>query len=296
MSHDAVTEYAHAKVNLTLEILGKRPDGYHEIVSLMQALALHDTLTFAPAGDLTLRCNVSELAVQGNLVLRAARLLQTELGVSKGAAITLEKSIPIAAGLGGGSSDCAAALRALNRLWSLGLSLEQLTDFGAKLGSDVPFFFHGGTALVEGRGEKVTPLPSFPFYWVALVTPRVLIADKTTTLYGKITPSEYASGKATRLIAELLLRGETVDASLLSNAFLPVLLRENDAVRACWDRMQLARARQVLLSGSGPTLYSLLDNEEEARSIPALLMGLDAEVLVTTTTSLEEIPGILPDS
>ncbi|MCL5959315.1 MAG: 4-(cytidine 5'-diphospho)-2-C-methyl-D-erythritol kinase [Chloroflexi bacterium] len=295
MTSSTITCSAHAKINLTLEILGKRPDGYHEIASLMQALALHDQLTFTPAKNLFLRSNVAELETEDNLIFRAARLLHNELGVSKGAAVDLKKRIPLAAGLGGGSSDCAAALRALDELWNLGLSVDQLIELGSRLGSDVPFFFHGGTALVEGRGETVTPLPPFPFHWVVLVTPRVELAEKTRALYSKVTPAHYSSGERTLRLADRLRRGEPFDYSLLANAFLPILLDESPAVRACWERVLQEGANHVLLSGSGPTLYTLLRKEEDARALCVLLMDLDAQVELTTTTSLREPESIRID-
>lgn len=284
MNPTTIRAYAHAKINLTLEVLGKRPDGYHEIVSVMQSLALHDTLTFAAAERLTLRSSVAEFQMDENLVLRAARLLQTECGISEGVMIELEKRIPVAAGLGGGSSDCAATLLALNELWRLGLSREQLVSLGARLGSDVPYFFYDGTALVEGRGEKVTSLPPFPFHWVVLVTPNVRLPEKTRTLYSKITPDNCTSGDTTRRIAERLRRREPVDISSFPNAFLPILLSESASVRACWNRLHQAGAQNVLLSGSGPTLYTLLTDESDGRAICALLMGLDAQVQLTTTS------------
>src|SRR5687768_1385067 len=143
---------AHAKINLTLEVLGKRADGFHEIRSVMQRITLADTLTIRRAEELILACSDPELEGPENLVWRAAELLRGEYGVSAGASLALEKRIPVAAGLGGGSSDAAAALRGLNELWKLGLNGERLRDLGARLGSDVPFFLlESGSALAEGR-------------------------------------------------------------------------------------------------------------------------------------------------
>src|SRR5688500_15047283 len=135
-----LTLTAHAKVNLTLEVLGKRADGFHDIRSVMQRISLADTLTVERAEGLTLTCSDPGLEGPENLVWRAAELLRTECGVAEGAALRLEKRIPVAAGLGGGSSDAAAALRGLNELWRLRLSGERLWELGARLGSDVPFF------------------------------------------------------------------------------------------------------------------------------------------------------------
>ena len=152
---------ACAKINLTFEVIGKRSDGYHEIVSVMQAIDLCDVLTVEPRELLYLSCNVPELASPNNLVLKAARLMQSAAGHDQGAAISLVKGIPLAGGLGGGSTDAAVVLKRLNELWRLGLSVEKLTELAAGLGSDVPFFCSGSpTALAQGRGERVTALPT----------------------------------------------------------------------------------------------------------------------------------------
>lgn len=160
---------APAKVNLTFEALGRRADGYHEVRTVLHAISLADEIAFAPADDLSLAVEPPEKgafssaasapAGDDNLVLRAARLLRREAGVKTGAAIRLRKRIPVAAGLGGGSSDAAAALRGLRRLWGLDLDADALRELAAQLGSDVPFFVTGGAALAEGRGERIMPLP-----------------------------------------------------------------------------------------------------------------------------------------
>ena len=155
---DGLVRLAYAKINLCLEIIGKREDNYHNIVSVMQLVDLSDMLTFFEGDELTLACDNVRLAEEGdgNLILKTARLLQEAGGVQRGAHIELEKRIPLAAGLGGGSSDAAAALRGLSELWGLRAGREDLMNLAIQLGSDVPFFLAGPTALVEGRGERVT--------------------------------------------------------------------------------------------------------------------------------------------
>ena len=150
---------APAKINLALEILGRRPDGFHEIASVIQAVGLYDELRVAPAETLRFTCAQSALAGADNLVVRAAQALQDATGCRRGAELRLCKGIPVAAGLGGGSSDAAAALVLLNRHWRLGLTLGELSRIGATLGSDIPFFLTGPTAVVSGRGERVELLP-----------------------------------------------------------------------------------------------------------------------------------------
>ena len=156
---DDVVAWAPAKVNLFLEVLGKRPDGYHEIATLMVAVRLFDTLVFREANDLTLRCSDKRLpAGPDNLVLKAANLVRERTGCKKGANIRLVKRIPLAAGLAGGSTDAAATLAALNRLWQLGLSANDLAKLGGEIGSDIPFFFRTPAAWCSGRGEIVAPV------------------------------------------------------------------------------------------------------------------------------------------
>src|SRR5215475_12635806 len=158
---ETVLVWAPAKVNLFLEVLGKRPDGYHEIATLLVAVSLYDTLEFKedPSGAVRLRCDVPELTTgPDNLVLKAAALLRQRTGCARGADVRLTKRVPLAAGLAGGSTDAAAALEGLNRLWRLGLSRDELARLGGELGSDVPFFFHTPVAWCTGRGEIVTPL------------------------------------------------------------------------------------------------------------------------------------------
>ncbi|MFC1981580.1 4-(cytidine 5'-diphospho)-2-C-methyl-D-erythritol kinase [Chloroflexota bacterium] len=157
-----LTVPAPAKLNLTLEVLGKRPDGFHEIRSVIQAINLCDSLRFQLSQEVTVKSDMPDWSAEESLVSKAASLLQRTTGCSKGASIEVEKLIPLISGLGGDSSDAAAALRGLNQLWKLGLTQEKLVGLAAQLGSDVAFFLYGGTALAEGRGELVTPLPPPP--------------------------------------------------------------------------------------------------------------------------------------
>ena len=197
---------AYAKVNFTLEVLGKRGDGYHEIVSIMQTVSLHDTVTLEPADEITLSPALPGVAVEENLAYRAALLLTERSGVRQGAHITLEKAIPQAAGLGGGSSNAAAVLGGLNRLWGLAMSDDDLAGLGAEVGSDVPFFVRGGTAMVSGRGERVRPLPPVDQSWLVLLCPEIPVADKTAAMYSRVTPAHYTGGLLTRKL-EARIRG-----------------------------------------------------------------------------------------
>ena len=230
-----ICEVAPAKVNLTLEILSKRDDGYHELRSVMQTIDICDVLTFwdnewihmvpeyhrLPSMDSLPELDSSNYFGK-NLVYRAAELLKKETGYSGGALIQLKKNIPSAAGLGGGSSDAAAALKGLNRLWNLRLSNDELIEIGSKIGSDVAFFIHGGTCLIQGRGEKIIPLKPLPTKWLLIFLIPVAISEKTKTLYSLIDRSHYSDGSKTgqliKKIEEFYRKGNGNDIGNLNSA------------------------------------------------------------------------------
>ncbi|MEO8288818.1 MAG: 4-(cytidine 5'-diphospho)-2-C-methyl-D-erythritol kinase [Chloroflexota bacterium] len=268
---------AHAKINLCLEIIGRRQDNYHDITSVMQLVGLSDTLTFSAAETLSLECDHAGLAAEGdsNLVLKAARLLREASGIQAGAYITLEKQIPMSAGLGGGSSDAAAALRGLSELWGLQPGKDDMLEIAMQLGSDVPFFLGGPTALVEGRGERVTRMPSPPAGWALLVSPRYDLQDKTRRLYASLTRNDMSEGIVTHQLIAGLIAGQFPPSSLLFNGFERAaggVFEGLDRVRAAIMR---AGGRDVHLSGSGPTFFSLYTAAEEnkARRVHEVLQG-----------------------
>ena len=258
---------AAAKVNLTLEVLGKRADGYHEIATVMQAVDLSDRITLDDADDLELRSDSAAVPTdQGNLAWRAATALRDAAGTGSGVRITLDKRIPVAAGLGGGSSDAAGVLLGLNRLWRLQWPLERLDEVAATLGSDVPFFLRGGAALASGRGEKVEPLKGRSMALV-LVNPR--FPSSTAEMYGRLTPAMYSDGAATRTLAGGLGRSAARIAGTLYNgmeaaaaAVFPQIVQMRAALMA-------AGALGALMSGSGPTVFGVARSYEQARQIRA---------------------------
>ena len=287
--NDAVTSRplklnAYAKLNLTLEALGRRDDGYHDVVSVIQTVDLHDTLTFERAERLELTCDVPELAGRGNLALRAATLLRETCGVSDGARIAIAKRTPIAAGLGGGSSDAAATLVALNRLWRLGLSNGELSALAARLGSDVPFLLRGGTAMVSGRGERVDALPPANLEWLVIACPGIRVPDKTASLYGRLGPSNFTRGALTRRLAARIRGGGDVPPQFLFNVFDDVAFDAFPGLRDCWDAMHTLGAREVHLAGSGPSLFAPVSSREVGSALRLLLThrhGIEAHLVRT---------------
>jgi len=239
---------APAKLNLFLEVLGKRPDGYHEIESLMVAVSLHDSLSFTddPSGEISLRCNEPTLPVGGdNLVVMAAERLKASAGSLRGARIVLDKAIPAESGLAGGSSDAAATLLALDRLWDLRLPRERLLELAAEIGSDVTFFIHGPAAVCRGRGERVKPVLLKESYHFVLVRPPVGIS--TADIYRRVVPPQ-----------EPRPIGPTLEA--LSHGGLAELGRSlfNRLQPVAEDlRPELARVKDAL-AGLGPLLNGYL--------------------------------------
>lgn len=248
---------AYAKINLTLVVLGRRADGYHDLASIMQTISLHDTLRIGITVDASLTCatNRPELQTEDNLVLRAARLLRATVGDERlGAAIELLKETPIQGGLGGGSSDAAATLLALNRLWGAGLSTDRLETLAAQLGSDVPFFIHSGTARIGGRGEHVAPLPDARPTWLVVARPPVSVS--TAAVFAQVSTSEYADAEDTERVAQAIARGEPLPKEHLVNSLEAPVMRAYPQVALTRDKLAASGAPFVRMSGSGPSLFA----------------------------------------
>ncbi len=268
---------AYAKINLTLEALARRDDGYHEIVSVLQTISLADTLSFELSDSLELRCSVPSLQSADNLVLRASNLLAETATCSKGALIHLTKGIPIASGLGSGATDAATTLVGLNQLWELEMPRESLVELGAKLGSDVPFFLHGGTALAEGRGERITPLPLLPEVWVVLLRPAIEpVPVKTAHLYSQLSASHFTSGEFTQRAADHIRQERKIDDSLLLNVFDHVAFDSFPELFDYRSRFLAAGAQIVHVAGSGPTMFALVRDHDQGKTI---LNNLEADGL-----------------
>ncbi len=270
--------WAPAKINLTLEVLGRRPDGYHEIASVIQAIDLFDRVLIEPAGSLELEVAGEEVAgvpMEGprNLAYKAAMALAEETGrPNRGARIVLEKGIPAGLGLGGGSSDAAAALRGLDRLWGLDLGIEALAGIGARVGSDVAFFLHGGAAVARGRGEAVEPLPDHEDRDITLFLPEVEIPDKTRRMYALIDPADFGEGHATAVAAATIRRGLPLTEEDLINVFDRHI---GEAAPPAGRAMDICRHAGVGVhaAGSGPAFYAYLP----PRELPPLLQRELAE-------------------
>ena len=256
---------APAKINLTLEVLAKRPDGFHEIRSVIQAIGLYDHIRFNLSRRVEFRCGRQGWIAGKSLVSKAVSRLRETTGYTGGVTVEIEKHIPLLSGLGGDSSGAAATLRGLDRLWGLGLSFPELVELASQLGSDVSFFLYGGTALLKGRGELVMPLPVLPRMWVILVVPPVFrMAGKTARLYASLKPSHYTDGGITEKFIEVL--GE-LKPEMLFNTFENVAFDRFAGLKVYKEHLIKLGAPHVHLAGSGPALFSLINDKEEAEEL-----------------------------
>lgn len=290
---------APAKINLFLHILGRRPDGYHQLRTLMQLLDFGDLLEVREHKELRLRCDGMD-AGQDNLVLRAARLLQTHSGTGRGACMRLHKRTPVAAGLGGGSSDAAAALLALNRLWGCRLGRGELMTLGLALGADVPFFVGGHSALAEGRGEQLRPL-ALPRRWFLLLCPQEQVStarifntpELTVRPCGDTMPPCICEGDAA---LNASVDGEDGPGAATGNDCTAALRKRHPAIAQMLDATAKALAdegleRPVRLSGTGGSFFAAFANAQDAgramRALTALQMPA-RPVLATGISSRDQ--------
>ncbi len=274
-----LTVLTPAKLNLTLEVLTKRRDGFHEICSVIQTINLCDSLHFQLSRNIEFKSSMPDLVPEDSLVSKATSLLRQATGCSSGATIEVTKRIPLVSGLGGDSSDAAATLRGLNKLWGLGLSPPELLELASQLGSDVAFFVYGGTAVVRGRGEMVTPLTPLPHMWVVVMMPPVpRMERKTERLYARIKASHYTDGHITEGLVAWLTGGGEVTPSSLFNVFDGVALDSFPGLGEYWQQFVKAGVEEVHLAGSGPALFTLIKDRAQAEKI---YLGLQQQGLET---------------
>lgn len=258
-----LTVYAPAKINLVLEVLGK-DDDYHRVSSIVQSVDLCDILNLELDDEIRFECDEPSLK-SDNLVVRAARLLRENTECDLGARIELRKHIPWGMGLGGGSSDAAATMLALNELWGLRLPLSKLTRLAFALGSDVPFFITKGTALVGGKGERVTHLPSPAVTsFVLLVPPLPRMPDKTKQMYSRLRVADFTEGRFVEAALSRLGAQKPIDHNLVYNVFERVAFDFFAGLDKYRKIVQEAGAAGVHLAGSGPCLFTFFSNRQEA--------------------------------
>ena len=290
-----IVELAHAKLNLTLEVIRKRADGYHDLESVIQTVDLHDVLEFSDQSDvITFQCSDATINDAENLVVKAAETLRQVSGCDRGAGILLKKHIPIASGLGGGSADAAATLRGLNRLWRLGLSETDLIDIAAGIGSDVPFLVRGGTGYVSGRGELLEALPTPDVGRIVIATPKSSLIDsqvndsqgnneiggsrsyaippaKTAHMFAMLTPAAYTTGSLTRKLKARMVHGKDCHPAFMFNVFQSLAPHAFPGWKAVHDAFTRLGATDIVLSGAGPSMFAFAPSKEVATAWSLLL-------------------------
>ncbi len=275
---------SYAKINLTLDVLGKRLDGYHELATVMQTIDLVDTLCLTATSDgrVSIICSQPELSNEDNLAVRAAQAIRQRCSLKQGVAIELYKRIPVAAGLGGGSSNAAAILLALQQWWQLPLSSDEMLDIATSLGSDVPFFLYGGLALCKGRGERVTLLePYWPaaMRWLLLLKPASSVS--TAMVFRNLPASDYTNGQHSQAVYKALHNKLQPAQEDLHNGLERSVLALYPEVAQAREALLRAGAPFVRLSGSGSTLFAPFSDLADAIQVQHRLHEQGYEVYLT---------------
>ena len=251
---------SYGKINLGLDVLYKRPDGYHEINTIMQQISLKDTLIIEDKGnDIIIQSNNNNLPLDStNLMHKAWEKLREKTKIKKGIKISIDKQIPIAGGLAGGSSNAAAVLKGLNILWDLGLSQEELRDIGEEIGADVPYCIMGGTAYAEGIGEKLTKLRSFRGKHILLVNPGIEVS--TEYVYKNLEIKDSPRVNMEKIISDIEKDDIKSLANNIKNIMEEVVIKKHPVIKEIKEEMKNCGALASLMSGSGPTVFGIFDH------------------------------------
>lgn len=282
---DTVTLKALAKINLGLDVLGKRDNGYHDVRMVMQTIYLYDnvTLTKTESAGIQLETNLFYLPVdESNIAYKAAKLLMDEFHIQEGVHILLEKHIPVSAGMAGGSSNAAAVLVGMNRLFSLGLSRTELMKRGVTLGADVPYCIMRGTALAEGIGEVLSPLPPMPKCHILVAKPGISVSTKV--VYEKLDSQPIEEHPDIDSILEGLKKQDLAKvANSMGNVLERVTIEEYPVIEEIKNVMKEAGALSAMMSGSGPTVFGLFEDHATARKAQDMVRktGLAKQVYLT---------------
>ncbi len=276
MSPESFSLPSFAKINLHLEILGKRADGFHELCTVFQTVSLYDLIRFELSDGLTLSCSDPATPTDDrNLILKAAKALQERSATQYGAKIHLEKHIPSPGGLGGGSSNAAVALIGLSRLWEIEMGRDELLEIGTALGSDVPFFFYGGTALGTGRGEQIEPLSDINEEFLLIVVPDVKIS--TRAAFERVNVPNLTNDDPKRILQICRFGGKSFDLrhTALKNDFEASVFDAEPEIRKVKETLHGLGAIRAMLSGSGASVFAVFDKEETRQ---ATLKAIENEI------------------
>lgn len=282
---NCITRKAYAKINLGLDVLRRREDGYHEVKMIMQTVDIWDVLTFRRSDEkgIVLTVNKEELPTsKDNLIYRAAELVMQQYGIEDGVMISLEKNIPIAAGMAGGSTDAAAVFHGLNELFALEMTLEEMQKLGVKIGADVPYCIMGGTALSEGIGEILNPLPALPECILVIAKPDINVSTKF--VYENLHANELKEHPdIDGMIEAIRMQSLSGITKRMGNVLETVTVKEYPVIDALKDLMKQAGAENALMSGSGPTVFGIFKEKTDAEEAARLIKEkkLAGQVFVT---------------
>lgn len=279
-----IIEKAPAKINLGLDVLGKRADGYHELEMVMSSVDLADRLIMEELEEdkIIIETNKAFLPIdKRNNVYQAASIVKKRYCINKGILIRITKNIPVAAGLGGGSTDCAAALRGMDRLWQLGLTMPELIDIGMEVGTDVPYCIYGTTAFISGKGEKVTPLRPMPQCWVVLVKPRLSVS--TGKIFQEVDLDQLHHPDIQELSDAILAEDYQRMIAAMGNSLESITIPKHPVVQQIKERMMKYGADVALMTGSGPTVFALCQKYSRAQRVYNALKGFCEEVYLVRT-------------
>ena len=274
-----ILEKAPAKINLSLDVLRKRNDGYHDVEMIMTSIDLADRIELEPIAGDKIEISLESRYVpndERNLAYKAAQVFKATYGISEGVHIRIDKAIPVSAGLGGGSTDAAAVLRGLNRLWSLDIPLDELANLGSTIGADVAFCVYGNTAIARGYGEKIERLPSPPPCWIVLAKPDIGVS--TRTIFGRISVDTIVHPPTATILEALRNRDFNKLCKNIGNSLEDITFALHPEVMQIKEAMIHAGAAGVLMSGSGPTVYGLVEQQSKATSIYNGMRGFCEEV------------------
>lgn len=274
-------ERAMAKITLSLDVVGKRDDGYHDVEMVMTTIDLADRLELSSLTQNRIEVTADNRFVpndERNLAYKAAQLLKETFHITQGVRINIQKNIPVSAGLGGGSSDAAAVLRGLNRLWHLNLSHKQLVEIGADIGSDVPFCVYGATSLVSGRGEKISMLPPPPSCWVILAKPDIGVSTKN--IFRRVRMHDIQHPQTNKVLRAIYEKNLQDLCTYIGNALEGITFTYYPETKRIKEKMLQYGADGVLMSGSGPTVYGLIGQYTKARRVYNGLRGFCKEVYI----------------
>ncbi len=295
MAENTFTLPSFAKINWFLRVLGKRPDGFHELCTVFQTVSLHDNLTFSKHNEIVLICEDKKIPTdEKNLIIKAALELKQKFNIKSGAKIHLEKRIPAPGGLGGGSSNAATTFFGLIKLWRIEIDFAELLETGKKIGSDVPFFFFGGTALGTGRGTKILPLDDFTENHLLIVTPNVNVS--TAEAFARLSVPHLTNKSPKSILQICRNEAQTLNLqhSLLINDFESSVFKIEPEIERVKEKLLELRAKHTLLSGSGASVFAIFESRSRLQfAFDELKTKQTWRKFVVRTISRREYRGLL---